>query len=265
MDNNEFPKSYYSIIPASVRYDKELSDKAKLLYGEISALCNEQGYCWATNSYFAELYEVTRETISRLIKQLSDKNYIYLEFEIDNSRKIYLQCSYEYKHEISIPLLTKKSIGIDENINSIKNNTINTIKEKEIYKEKEKAQRLKDQKTFSSNNNKKEREITPPKEKEKDSKVGVAREVIAYLNEKAGKRYSDVPSNTKIIVARLNEKNYKLEDFKNVIDKKVEQWGNSTMDQYLRPSTLFAPSHFEDYLNESSVEQKKEESGYEYL
>lgn len=74
-------KSYYAIIPANIRYDDELPPNAKLLYGEITALCNEKGYCWASNSYFADLYKVKKETVSRLIKSLVNKGYISL---IDN-------------------------------------------------------------------------------------------------------------------------------------------------------------------------------------
>ena len=60
-------KSYYAIIPANVRYDKDLPANAKLLYGEITALCNEKGICWATNDYFAKLYDVSKTSISKWI------------------------------------------------------------------------------------------------------------------------------------------------------------------------------------------------------
>ncbi|NYV64619.1 conserved phage C-terminal domain-containing protein [Bacillus sp. Gen3] len=70
-------KNYYAIIPANVRYDKELPANAKLLYGEITALCNEKGFCWASDSYFAELYKVNKSTIQRWFKQLEDRNYIH--------------------------------------------------------------------------------------------------------------------------------------------------------------------------------------------
>ncbi|MEK3909661.1 conserved phage C-terminal domain-containing protein [Oceanobacillus sp. FSL W7-1309] len=72
-------KSYYAIIPANIRYDNDLKANAKLLYGEITALCNEKGYCWASNSYFAELYKVSKETVSRWISQLSERGYIKIE------------------------------------------------------------------------------------------------------------------------------------------------------------------------------------------
>lgn len=69
--------NYYSIIPASVRYDNELKANEKLLYGEITALCDKLGYCWATNDYFAGLYNVSKETISRWINHLVKKGYLY--------------------------------------------------------------------------------------------------------------------------------------------------------------------------------------------
>ena len=65
--------NYYSILTADVRYDKELTPNAKLLYSEITALSNKTGACWASNGYFAELYNVSKITISRWVNQLAKK------------------------------------------------------------------------------------------------------------------------------------------------------------------------------------------------
>ena len=73
----EQQESYYAIIPANVRYDKDLAPNAKLLYGEITALCNEKGYCWASNQYFAELYGVSVLSIKRWVNSLVTKGYVY--------------------------------------------------------------------------------------------------------------------------------------------------------------------------------------------
>ena len=82
--------NYYAIIPANVRYDKELSANAKLLYGEITSLCNDKGYCWATNQYFSTLYDLSDRTIQNLIKQLADKNFIHIEIINNSKRLIYI-------------------------------------------------------------------------------------------------------------------------------------------------------------------------------
>lgn len=84
--------NYYAIIPADVRYDTELSANEKLLYGEISALCNKFGYCYATSSYFAELYNVDIRTIRRWIERLAQRGYIISEINRDDvqQRKITL-------------------------------------------------------------------------------------------------------------------------------------------------------------------------------
>lgn len=73
--------NYYAILTAEVRYDKELSDKAKLLYAEITALSGASGECWATDTYFSKLYSCTRETINRNISLLSDRGYITIRRE----------------------------------------------------------------------------------------------------------------------------------------------------------------------------------------
>lgn len=88
-------KSYFAVIPADVRYNKQLADGAKLLFGEITALCNEKGYCWASNAYFAELYDKSTDTISRWINQLKAESFLTVEINQSegNTRKIFLTLS----------------------------------------------------------------------------------------------------------------------------------------------------------------------------
>lgn len=77
-----------------------------------------------------------------------------------------------------------------------------------------------------------------------------AEEILAYLNDKAGKRYKTNPTRQKTIGARFKE-GYTLADFKTVIDNKVSAWKNDPkMNEYLTPETLFAASHFDNYLNQ---------------
>lgn len=82
-------KSYYAIIPATVRYCKKLAIGARLLYGEITALTNEKGYCWASNKYFADLYEVDGRTIRRWINSLIANRFIRVEIK-GLERKIFI-------------------------------------------------------------------------------------------------------------------------------------------------------------------------------
>lgn len=90
-------------------------------------------------------------------------------------------------------------------------------------------------------------------------KTDLVKEIIAYLNAKTGKRFTHTNKETlKHINGRLSE-GATLEDFKKVIDIKCSQWlGDTRMEEYLRPSTLFAPSKFESYLNTKIGEQKNE-------
>lgn len=83
--------NYYAIVPASVRYSDKLIPSAKLLYGEITALSNEKGFCWASDGYFQNLYGVGKSTIQRWLKSLEDASFIEREV-------IYKEGSAEIEH-----------------------------------------------------------------------------------------------------------------------------------------------------------------------
>lgn len=119
--------SYYANIPAPVRYDASLTANAKLLYGEITALCNKEGFCWATNDYFAELYETSERTVRRWISGLNDSGHIVVEIDCrqPNKRKIFLKESRTKMSETRTKMSAHEDKNVRTTIYSI-NNTINT-------------------------------------------------------------------------------------------------------------------------------------------
>lgn len=89
----------------------------------------------------------------------------------------------------------------------------------------------------------------------KDLKEKDIRDIVEYLNEKAGTNYRATTEKTKTLIkARINEK-YTVEDFYSVIDKKTAEWLNTEQEKYLRPETLFG-TKFESYLNQKNGKPK---------
>ena len=126
---SENKKSYYAVIPATVRYDKKLTANAKLMYGEITALCNEKGYCWASNSYFAKLYGVSKQAISVWIKSLQNNGYVNIEYEREGKSITMRRVSINIDR-VSIDVdggINKSLIGYQQNLkgNNIYNTTFN--------------------------------------------------------------------------------------------------------------------------------------------
>lgn len=77
MDANQTPQqSFFTVIPATVRQDDQLSTNAKILYGDIVALANASGYCFASNQYFTETLGVTERSVTRLIAKLAERGHI---------------------------------------------------------------------------------------------------------------------------------------------------------------------------------------------
>ncbi|WP_459127743.1 conserved phage C-terminal domain-containing protein [Latilactobacillus curvatus] len=220
MDHKEEP-NYYAIIPANVRYDKRLIQGAKLLYGEITALSNQKGYCWASDGYFMKLYKVSRKTIQTWLKSLEDSGYISREVtykegsnEID-TRYIRFR-AYPIHEKVNTPMHEK----VTDNITSF-NTTVN-----------------------NTNN------IKPLSGKPDPIPY---KKIIDYLNEKTGRTFRNVESNKKLIRARWHE-GYQLDDFKKVIDNKVIDANDSKSyfdGKFLQPSTLFG-NKFDQYLNQQA-------------
>lgn len=82
--------NYYAILPAEVRYDKDLSASEKLFYAEIAALTHKDGRCWASRRYFADLYGVSEKTISCWTTKLAERGYIEVRV-IRNAQKAILR------------------------------------------------------------------------------------------------------------------------------------------------------------------------------
>jgi len=115
------------------------------------------------------------------------------------------------------------------------------------------------------------------KEKEKDKNINTLsvepddvpyKDVIDYLNEKAGKNYKHATESTRRMIKARHNEGFTIGDFKKVIDTKCADWlNNSEMSKYLRPQTLFG-TKFESYLNERkekglSKEQQEEVFSYD--
>jgi DNA-binding transcriptional regulator YhcF (GntR family) len=119
--------NYYAIIPADVRYSN-LKPNAKLLYGEITALSGKLGYCYASNNYFADLYGVSKNTVSRWISDLNKLGFINIEVERNEKKQVIKRkIGIIHKDDRAIYKMSK------ENTTSINNTSnINITKEKFI-------------------------------------------------------------------------------------------------------------------------------------
>ena len=117
----------YWLMPNEVLFNKDLSDKQKLLFCLISSLCAEKWYCRASNEYLWERLNVDKRTIARNVSTLWEKWFITIEIENNCQRKITLD-----KNVMGV--WQKCHGGYDKNVIQIlqENNT----KEKKENKEK---------------------------------------------------------------------------------------------------------------------------------
>ena len=131
----------------------------------------------------------------------------------------------------------------------------------------ERVNRRTDNRTLRNNNNKnyQQQELTNTSKEDinsssKDERIPYS-EIIDYLNQQTGQALRPTTKlYRKLIRARWGE-GYKLQDFKTVIDNKKKEWQGTKFWNFMTPKTLFAPSHFNEYLNANKLEANNNRGG----
>ena len=118
--------NYYAILSAEVRYDNRLRPNVKLLYAEITALCNMNMECFASNRYFSELYGKSKGSISGWISELVKYGYISADYTYKAGTK---EIEYRYIKILKGGITEKENTllkkTVKSNTTSINNTSIN--------------------------------------------------------------------------------------------------------------------------------------------
>ena len=153
--------TYYTILPSEIRLDKRLSYFEKILYSDIITLANKKGYCYATNSYFAKVYQTSISTISKSISKLVEVGFIKRKYQYKaNSKMIERRKLYIPENDtrsiknLTAPLVENAKQGMVENsqdnninMNNINKNSIDqtpTDKKEKTYRLQSRADYLMD-------------------------------------------------------------------------------------------------------------------------
>jgi len=281
--------SYYSILTAHVRYSTKISSLAKLLYSEITALSSKDGYCYASNIYFATNYCCSIDTVSRCIKELETAGFIRVDIRPDlgNRRHIWtIDTKTEVSAKMQEPIRKnadsypqKRGEGIrknaDNNIiyNTTSNNTSNKEKETSAFAPSVSISENDESVVKKNFTTESESESQHHSEEKKEKKVPLigrgavtdempkVNEVIDYMNSVGGAKFRANTGNTaKMVIARYKE-GYTIEDFKKVIDSRFKAWNGTDMMQHFCPQTLFRPNNFEKYLQNAKFARPQASGG----
>ena len=126
--------NYYAILSAEVRYDNRLRPNVKLLYAEITALCNMNRICFASNKYFAELYNKSKGAISGWISELVKYGYIEVEYSYKEGSK---EIEHRYIKIMKGGVIEKISPPLKKTLKNNNTNTNNNITYSNIDKLKQ--------------------------------------------------------------------------------------------------------------------------------
>lgn len=129
--NREEP-TYYGILPAEIRYAKNISPMEKIMYAEISALASKTGKCWGSNGYFADLYDVQPTTVSEWINNLHRAGYVSISGAKAKNRVITLVNILRKKPKTPKEIPEAQPSEKPEHNNTSTNNNTNTTEDPSV-------------------------------------------------------------------------------------------------------------------------------------
>ena len=207
-EDNQKP-TYFTILPASVRYSKELTPFEKILFSEITALThvnfdNEgRAFCHANNNYFARAFEKDKKRISEAISKLQSKGFIYCKYIYENkeckARLIYINEQYLLNSDTCSPKNSDTCSPKKRDTCSPKNAQYNNINTSNINPNNIKTNNIKPKQKKTSRNSITESEITllyyeiVEKEFKLDNKIYNIRKLLNFIIDTV-KNTLDIPN-----------------------------------------------------------------------
>lgn len=242
----------YSAIPRGIIRSSKISFGAKVVYGLLLDHAWNKDYCYPSIETISEYCGISERALYKYISELKEKGLLEVKRRGLGKTNLYIlkrlennDYTWERNNEEEESSVQEMNIDTEAEVNF---NSVQEVKQtSDKYKRSNKDKRNK--------NKKREGENTSPK-KEKEQMI---KDVLDYLNNKTGRRFrKDVNG---FISGRIEE-GYSLDDFKHVIDVKVEEWLNDDkMEAYLRPQTLFRPSNFESYYYQKKKSRRAWDTG----
>jgi len=68
--------SGYTVVPNAIKVDNEISLLSRFILSDILAF-DESNQCYASNQYFATVYQVSVRRIEQCLQELHNKGYVY--------------------------------------------------------------------------------------------------------------------------------------------------------------------------------------------
>lgn len=212
----------YGFSPKLVMKDKALQIESKAIYAYLSSYAGNGMSAFPSVDLICHELGISRQRYNKHRKALEDAGYI----TVSQTKSTGAFSKNIYTLNVSPQSHLPTSQNVTTGIVTTENATTNS-------------------KSLNSNN------LTSNKTKAiVELKPDIAEKVIKYLNDKTGSKFRATPSHKKFIDARIAE-GATPQDLIAVINRKCLEWlDDPKFSRYLRPSTLFNATKFNDYVGQ---------------